>query len=79
MGDKSVPNRDWSGADRKENVNGKRTTQLFDIDKDPMETNDLSKEPSSSKLIDVLREKLLEGKKEYGDNIAPYSSFWEGF
>jgi len=61
------------------NVNGKRTTQLFDIDKDPMETNDLSKEPSSSKLIDVLREKLLEGKKEYGDNIAPYSSFWEGF
>ena len=25
MGDKSVPNRDWSGADRKKNVNGKPT------------------------------------------------------
>ena len=25
MGDKSVPNRDWSGTGRKENVNGKQT------------------------------------------------------
>ena len=61
------------------NVYGKRHTQLFDLNKDPMEMEDLSKDPSKANLIDELRVKLLQGKEEYGDNVLPFSSFWEGF
>ena len=61
------------------NVYGKRHTQLFDINKDPMEINDLSNDPSKSEVIDDLRVKLLQAKEEYGDNVLPFSTFWEGF
>ena len=53
--------------------------RLFDLNKDPMEINDLSKDSSQSELIDELRIKLLQAKEEYGDNLLPFSSFWDGF
>ena len=61
------------------NIYGKRHTQLFDLNKDPMEINDLSKDSSQSELIDELRVKLFQAKEEYGDNVLPFSSFWDGF
>ena len=44
-----------------------------------MEIYDLSKDSSQSELIDELRIKLLQAKEEYGDNLLPFSSFWDGF
>ena len=31
MGDKSIPNRDWSGTGRKKNVNGKQKHPIKDF------------------------------------------------
>lgn len=56
-------------------VNGKRTTQLFDLQDDPWETKNLSDDPSFSGHLNRLRKELLHWRDRLGDT----SSFWEGF
>ena len=61
------------------NVDGNRYTQLFNLEKDPMETRDLSDEASQIERLKDLRSLMLNAKVEYGDNVAPFNSFWDGF
>ena len=61
------------------NVDGVRTTQLFDLVEDPSETRDLSKEGSHSEQLSRLRNKLIEARDEFGDDIEIWSDFWKDF
>lgn len=54
-------------------VKGTRKTQLFDLENDPMEMKDLSKEVGQEKRIESLREKMLQQRKAFDDNDA---NFW---
>lgn len=57
-------------------VNGERNTLLFDIENDPYETKDLSKDKSYRKILKGLRERLEANQKndaEWGAN------FWKTY
>ena len=56
-------------------VNGKRTTQLFDLQSDPWEINNLAKESDYAKELRRLRKELLRWKDELDDK----SSFWQHY
>lgn len=56
-------------------VNGKRTTQLFNLKNDPWERNDLSGQKKYEKTIQRLREKMAEEQKRTNDT----SVFWNNF
>ncbi len=60
-------------------VAGERHTQLFDLDSDPMETNDLSGVQAHLGRLRGLRDKLASAREEFGDHISPFGSFWQGF
>jgi arylsulfatase A-like enzyme len=47
-----------------------RTTQLFDLDNDPWEVNDLSTDPSYSSHLVRLREELARWQKEVSDPMS---------
>jgi len=53
MGDKSIPNRDWSGTGRKEKVNGKQTLT---------DSGNLKK-PLKKKYFDVAKQIPRESDK----------------
>lgn len=57
-------------------VAGQRHTQLFDLNKDPWETNNLADNPKylSQKL--ALKKLLLQLRLQYNDTFSP---FWEGY
>ena len=61
------------------NVNGVRSTQLFNIAEDPDEIHDLSGNVVLIEKVVEMRGKMLEARGEYGDNVAPFDKFWEGF
>jgi len=56
-----------------------RHSQLFNIETDPMETDDLSCSNDHRDILADLRRKLVEARQEFGDDIAPFNSFWDGF
>jgi arylsulfatase A-like enzyme len=56
-------------------VDGKRTTQLFDLQTDPREINNLADKPNYRKILQHLRKELLRWKDELDDK----SSFWKHF
>ena len=56
-------------------VKGKRTTQLFDLQADPWEINNLTDNPRYATHLKRLRKALLRWKKELGDS----SKFWQGY
>jgi arylsulfatase A-like enzyme len=56
------------------NVEGKRTTQLFDLHADPYENNDLSQKKEYAGKINDLRKKMLNERSIVRDN----GSFWNG-
>ena len=56
-------------------VNGKRTTQLFDLQLDGCEVNNLADSPSHSEHLRRLRKELVRWKNELGDN----STFWQTY
>jgi len=61
-------------------VEGKRTTQLFDLQADPSEINDLSQEPSLAGHIGELRQELRRWQTELDDTQPGQGQdFWEGF
>jgi arylsulfatase A-like enzyme len=61
------------------NIRGQRHTQLFNLNFDQMETNDISDDPMHLPDVHRLRLKMLEAREEYGDYLPPFDSFWEGF
>ena len=57
-------------------VNGKRTTQLFDLETDPHETTNLATRPGHSETVASLRKELERWRTELGDGQEPGNQFW---
>ena len=57
-------------------VNGKRTTQLFDLEIDPHETTNLATRPGHSETVASLRKELERWRTELGDGQEPGNQFW---
>lgn len=57
-------------------VQGRRYTQLFDIQNDPYETTDLSKESSYTKTLEDLRQRLKAHRKK---GLQWEDKFWANF
>lgn len=53
-------------------VDGERTTQLFDIENDPLEMNNLVNRESSQQIIMKLRQKLVEWMEEHDDTAVEF-------
>lgn len=58
------------------NVKGKRTTQLFDLEKDPWEMENLASKEEFHPVVNRLRAELLQHKEVSGDEKSP---FWIDF
>ena len=56
-------------------VKDKRTTQLFDLQADPWEINNLTDNPRYAAQLKRLRKELLRWKDKLGDS----SKFWQGY
>ncbi|HJO59121.1 MAG: DUF4976 domain-containing protein [SAR202 cluster bacterium] len=61
------------------NVKGVRSTQLFNLTTDPNESSDLFGHPNYSENIDVMRNKMFQARRDFGDYLDPFAKFWEGF
>ena len=61
-------------------VEGKRTTQLFDIQADPRELTNLADDPGSASHLERLRRGLLRWRDELDDaRSEPGQVFWQGY
>ena len=60
-------------------VNGKRTTQLFDLDADPHETANLAIQPEHAETVDLLRKELKLWQSELGDTQEMGRQFWSEY
>lgn len=60
-------------------VEEKRTTQLFDLQADPFELNNLADNPSYAEPLKRLRKELLRWKDELGDTREQGRIFWDGY
>lgn len=56
-----------------------RHTQLFDLARDPEEQENLADRPEWSDAVTRLRARLLELRREHGDDRELESAFWTGF
>ena len=55
-------------------------TQLFDLESDPWETNDLSKNPEHTEIIDILRKRMIKFRDEWEElNTYWGKYFWKSF
>ncbi|UCE48357.1 MAG: DUF4976 domain-containing protein, partial [Phycisphaerales bacterium] len=54
-------------------VSGRRTTQLFDLQRDPWEVNNIAESPNHIEHLQRLRRELLRWKEELDDK----SEFWQ--
>lgn len=57
-------------------VNGKRTSQLFDLETDPFETINLAEDPEYKETTASLRTELKKWRTELGDNQEYGKQFW---
>jgi arylsulfatase A-like enzyme len=58
-------------------VKGKRTTQLFDLQKDRWETENLAHRPQAAGTLDQLREALASWRDAWDDTASPWGrKFW---
>ncbi|NBC65156.1 MAG: sulfatase-like hydrolase/transferase [Bacteroidetes bacterium] len=53
-------------------VNGYRTTQQFDIKKDPLEMNNLANDVDNQEIITKLRQKLVRWMEEHDDTATDF-------
>ncbi len=61
-------------------VRGNRTSQLFDLQNDPWETNDLSTDPACEAELAQLREVLFRWRDEWDDEQSEWGQeFWAGY
>jgi arylsulfatase A-like enzyme len=56
-------------------VGGQRTTQLFDLRADPLETNNLAEDPTCADHLRRLRRRIVRWRDELDDDSVP----WEGY
>jgi len=56
-------------------VKGKRTTQLFDLDSDPLELKNLASDDAHKDVLARLRKRLAQLRDEHADQKNP---FWRG-
>jgi len=56
-------------------VAGKQRTQLFDLEEDPWEIDNLADSPHHQRILQSLRRQLLSWRQKLGDT----SSFWDGY
>jgi len=61
------------------NVGGEKHTQLFDMECDPLERQDLSGEAAHAARITELRALLAQRLKEYGDRTDLDAAVWPAF
>jgi arylsulfatase A-like enzyme len=54
-------------------VDGNRQTQLFNLQEDPWELNDLSDDPEYQEDVERLRQSMIALKEQYDDD---YEEFW---
>lgn len=57
-------------------VKGKRTVQLFDLEKDPLETVDLAQNIEYKSKVEEMRASLVKMKYEYNDDKKLGKQFW---
>jgi arylsulfatase A-like enzyme len=57
-------------------VNGRRTTQLFDLSHDPWETRNLADLEDSAEVLAELRDELRNWPEELGDDGEMGQAFW---
>jgi arylsulfatase A-like enzyme len=57
-------------------VDGERTTQLFDLQRDPYEIENLADEPTHADVLRSLREELRRWQTELGDTQEMGRAFW---
>jgi len=61
-------------------VNGRRTTQLFDLKNDPLEMDNLADDEAHSVKLSELRETLFKWRDEWDDAESEWGrTFWNGF
>ena len=61
-------------------VNGERTTQLFDLEKDPWELHNLAEDPAYQARVHELRQELRRWQTEMDDNQSGQGAdFWAGY
>jgi arylsulfatase A-like enzyme len=61
-------------------VEGRRTTQLFDLQADPWEIRDLSSDPHHTERLRSMRQELRRWRSELGDTQPGQGEpFWQGF
>ncbi|MHC4671605.1 MAG: sulfatase-like hydrolase/transferase [Planctomycetota bacterium] len=58
------------------NVEGKQTTQLFDLKNDPEELNNLADNPKQAERVKLLTARLTEWMKTSGDKCDPDKADW---
>lgn len=51
-------------------VDGERTTQLFDLERDPAETENLATDPTHADRVEAIRKRLIEQCERLGDTDA---------
>jgi arylsulfatase A-like enzyme len=61
-------------------VDGRRTTQLFDLQNDPLELHNLADAPAHSDTLSKLRDILFQWRDDWDDEKSEWGkTFWAGF
>ena len=60
-------------------VKGKRTSQMFDLQRDPCETTNLVAKPEHAEIVESLRKELRQWQTELGDNQEMGNQFWSEY
>jgi arylsulfatase A-like enzyme len=61
-------------------VGGERTTQLFDLARDPRERENLAGRPGQAALLRQMRMELLRERDAWDDRATPWgAAFWQGY
>jgi arylsulfatase A-like enzyme len=61
-------------------VEGRRTTQLFDVEEDPWETENLAGDPDMAGEVARLRAELLRLRDAWDDTASAWGqAFWDGW
>lgn len=60
-------------------VHGRRTTQLFDLETDPLELHNLAADETHAGRLNALRETLFQWRDEWDDEQSEWGkAFWDG-
>ena len=62
------------------NIKGKRTTNLFDLESDPLELKNLAKDRKHQDTVKKLRKELIRYRDEWDDMKSPFGEiFWKEY